>query len=466
MRRCLLTACLGSLLFCSFLNAQQSSSSPSSAAVPRLVNFSGKTSGAQGKPIAGIAGVTLAIYKDQYEGAPLWMETQNVQADTKGNYTVQLGATKPEGLPLDLFSSGAARWLGVRVNGGEEQPRVLLLSVPYALKAADAETIGGLPPSAFALATPSASASSANSHPAAANAKGTVTSVGLSAPSSDFTVSGSPVTTSGTLDLAWNVLPTSANTANAIVKRDGFGGFSAGGIISIAADGIAVLGVSANTGAIVGDSTTAGGVIGHSSSSIGVEGTSLSSYGVIGESNSQPGVVGKSGSNVPFITLGPDGVDGVVNNSGGSGVAGFNTDPNGVAVSGSGGGWSFSSDNNVRQNRTSGGWVKAMAYSSGLNSGRVATCFNSTLAGAAATTAPCGFTFNKIGTGDYIIDFGFEVDDRFFSLTSTSGSAFTLCTDFNGALAGCNNNPTANQVEIQFSVNSTMVDDKFYLVVY
>jgi len=44
------------------------------------------------------------------------------------------------------------RWLGVTINGGQEQPRVLLLSVPYALKAADAETIGGLPPSAFALA--------------------------------------------------------------------------------------------------------------------------------------------------------------------------------------------------------------------------------------------------------------------------------------------------------------------------
>jgi hypothetical protein len=116
------------------------------------VNFSGKATDAQGKSVSGIAGATFAIYKDQYEGTPLWLETQNVQADTKGNYTVQLGATKPDGLSLDLFSSGEARWLGVTVNGGQEQPRVLLLSVPYALKAADAETIGGLPPSAFVLA--------------------------------------------------------------------------------------------------------------------------------------------------------------------------------------------------------------------------------------------------------------------------------------------------------------------------
>jgi len=117
-------------MFCSLVAAQQGASTQSSAPVPRLVNFTGRTTDFQGKPISGIAGVTFAIYKEQYEGAPLWLETQNVQADTKGNYTVQLGATKPAGLPLDLFSSGDARWLGVTVNGAQEQPRVLLLSVP------------------------------------------------------------------------------------------------------------------------------------------------------------------------------------------------------------------------------------------------------------------------------------------------------------------------------------------------
>lgn len=117
--------------------------------VPRLVHFSGKATDSQGKAVSGFAGVTFAIYAEQTEGSPLWIETQNINIDAKGNYTAQLGATKPDGLPLDLFTSGGARWLGVRINSGEEQPRILLLSVPYALKAADAETIGGLPPSAF-----------------------------------------------------------------------------------------------------------------------------------------------------------------------------------------------------------------------------------------------------------------------------------------------------------------------------
>jgi|SRR5271166_7196672 len=63
------------------------------------------------------------------------LETQNVQADRKGNSTVQLGSTKVDGLPLELFSSGQARWLGTSVNGGAGQPRP---SVPNALKAAGA----------------------------------------------------------------------------------------------------------------------------------------------------------------------------------------------------------------------------------------------------------------------------------------------------------------------------------------
>jgi trimeric autotransporter adhesin len=148
-RRVFLLCLVASLASC--LAAGQSNNSSQPAVVPRLVNFSGRAIEG-GKVISGVAGATFAIYSEESGGSPLWVETQNIQADTKGNYTVQLGATSAEGLPLDLFTSGEARWLGVRMNGGEEQPRALLLSVPYALKAADAQTLGGLPASAFLLA--------------------------------------------------------------------------------------------------------------------------------------------------------------------------------------------------------------------------------------------------------------------------------------------------------------------------
>jgi hypothetical protein len=66
--------------------------------------------------------------------------------------------SRPEASPgIDGCPAGRdqARGIaGVQVQGQAEQPRVLLVSAPYALKAGDAGTIGGLPPSAFVLAMP------------------------------------------------------------------------------------------------------------------------------------------------------------------------------------------------------------------------------------------------------------------------------------------------------------------------
>src|SRR3990170_4736915 len=119
--------------------------------VLRLVRFSGTVEDSLGRPRTGVVGVTFALYAEQEGGSPLWLETQNVELDQQGRYTVLLGATEAEGLPLEFFSRVEARWLGVTVQGEAEQPRVLLVSVPYALKAADAETLGGKPSSAFVL---------------------------------------------------------------------------------------------------------------------------------------------------------------------------------------------------------------------------------------------------------------------------------------------------------------------------
>ena len=137
--------------------------------VPTLVNFSGTLTDVNSKPLTTLSGVTFALYKDSEGGAALWLETQNVQPDRFGHYRVVLGSTTSQGLPPNLFTSGDARWLGVQVQGQPEQPRVLLLSVPYALKAGDAQTVGGLPASAFVLA---ASPTASNS-PASASSSGT-----------------------------------------------------------------------------------------------------------------------------------------------------------------------------------------------------------------------------------------------------------------------------------------------------
>jgi len=117
--------------------------------VPRVIQIHGALNEANGQPQNGTVGITLSLYSEQTGGAALWQEFQNVTLDSSGHYTVLLGANTAEGLPLDLFTSGEARWLGVQMSGFDEQPRTLMVAVPYALKAADAETLGGKPVSAF-----------------------------------------------------------------------------------------------------------------------------------------------------------------------------------------------------------------------------------------------------------------------------------------------------------------------------
>jgi len=138
------------------------------ATVPHLVQFSGMIKGADGTPGKGLVGITFALYRDEEGGAPLWLESQNVTLDASGHYSVMLGASTSGGLPIELFASKEAHWLGIEPQGLPAPARVLLLSVPYALKAGDAETIGGLPPSAFvrAASPTSSSSSDAQSSPA------------------------------------------------------------------------------------------------------------------------------------------------------------------------------------------------------------------------------------------------------------------------------------------------------------
>jgi hypothetical protein len=83
--------------------------SPEGATVPRLVKLSGTVKDTNRKPLTGVFGITFALYKDEQGGAPLWLETQNVQLDSSGRYGAQLGASKLEGLPIELFESGEAR---------------------------------------------------------------------------------------------------------------------------------------------------------------------------------------------------------------------------------------------------------------------------------------------------------------------------------------------------------------------
>ncbi len=231
-----LLAIMGSLLLSiATLATAQSDQTTNTTTVPRLIRFGGVARDLNGKPLTGTVGLTFLLYKDQEGGAPLWMETQNVQPDPRGNYTVQLGAEHSDGMPTDIFTSGEARWLGVQVQGQgqEEQPRVMLLSVPYALKAGDAQTVGGLPPSAFVLAAPpTANAASATAGSEAASVS--------PATSSDVT------TTGGTVDTI-PLFTSATNVQNSLLTQTGTTAINVVGNLNLPALGTATASAGFNS---------------------------------------------------------------------------------------------------------------------------------------------------------------------------------------------------------------------------
>jgi hypothetical protein len=162
--------------------------------VPRLVNFSGVLNDASGKPLTGTITLTLSLYAEQEGGFPLWVETQTVQLDNQGHYSLLLGATQPDGLPLDLFTTGEAQWLGIQpqLPAAAEQPRVLLVGMPYALKASDADTLGGLPASAFVQAGAVVTAASGSAGAQSSNV--TTAQTGNQDSGSPLSISGSGIT--------------------------------------------------------------------------------------------------------------------------------------------------------------------------------------------------------------------------------------------------------------------------------
>jgi hypothetical protein len=203
---------------------QVAASTPAATAdLPNLVRFSGKATDPSGKPLTGVVGITFALYEQETGGSSLWIETQNVQLDATGHYTALLGVTKPDGLPAGVFVSGQARWVGAQLAGQAEQPRVMLLAVPYAMKAGDAATVGGLPPSAFMLAVGAVS----NGSPATTAATSRAADSALPAASSNVT------TTGGTVKMLplWT---TGTNIQSSVVTQTGTGSTARIGILNTA----------------------------------------------------------------------------------------------------------------------------------------------------------------------------------------------------------------------------------------
>jgi len=290
MRRLTIWACVGlvCVLGISGIRAQETAPAGSAAAasVPRLIKFSGELRDLAGKPLTGVADAHFAIYRAQQDAAPIWEETQTLQLDEQGRYSVLLGAMQAEGLPVELFTSGEARWLGVAAGKLPEQPRVLMVSVPYALKAADAETLGGNPASAYALKNSCGTAPLAVALPASGTTVASLTNMTGTQPKAAVSASATEFTDT---------------TTDQVVKV--FQNGSGYGLYAVARNSSAVFGKALGTSAMT----------------FGVRGMTLSTSGagVFGESTSTTGAgYGVRGQSV---------------SGAGGGVLGVNTSPTGVA---------------------------------------------------------------------------------------------------------------------------------------
>ena len=373
-------SCVAAALVCLALSlaAQTTNSTavPVAATVPRVITFSGTLSpaateaGENGVVLAPgtapthVVAITFSLYAEQTGGAPLWSEVQNVHVDGNGRYTVQLGATQPDGLPMDIFTSAQAQWLGVERQGQAEQPRVMVVSVPYALKAADAETFGGLPPSAYALAPPSELNLQTGTGPGGVGNGGT----GHDAPHS-LPITGSGITNyvplwtnastlassaiyqnpmNGNIGIGTtgpvaafevvnnNSVPIQGTTSNQAPALRGVNTAASGnpigvsGTVTSGTGGAGVYGINSETSGL------GFGVIGTNASPVGVgvygseSATTGVNFGVFGNVNSPSGV-GVEG--LQSLTTGPGyGVIGITYSPGGIGTLGHNMATSGPAV--------------------------------------------------------------------------------------------------------------------------------------
>jgi hypothetical protein len=152
--------------------------------------------------------------------------------------------------------------------------------------------------------------------------------------------------------------------------------------------------------AIWGKSTTSRGVYGESDSLEGIYGISASGAGVAGRSTSNIGVYGESSS------------------TGGIGIYARNLS----------GGRAFLAEGNVAQTLSSNGLVKAMLYVQ--QDSVILRCYNGV---TNVSTGNCGFSIARVITGNHLVyrvNFGFQVNDRFVSVTPRGSFPINISASF------------------------------------
>lgn len=300
----------------------------------RLIPYAGTALDAGGVPMTGPLTVTAELFEEQEGGAPLWREIQQVPVDDRGRYVIYLGAATP--MPQIAFSEERARWLAISL-AGRALPRVMLMAVPYALRAADADTLGGQPASTFVRSRVDGRLETGAGVVAEAPVEGSGVPNQLAKFNGPTTLGSSIITESatnrigvgltdptgaGVVDSVFTIRNFDNNTGFAVLNQtqqrrfalntladgswilyDGMSGTwnpglsQRAGAIGIgttsAAARLSVLTTASSVEAVRGESTSSTGVRGVSGNLVGVHGTG-GAGGVLGTSTSGTGVSGTS----------------------------------------------------------------------------------------------------------------------------------------------------------------------------
>jgi len=127
------------------------------AAVPHLINYQGRLTDSSGTPLNGTYDLTFRIYDAEAAGNLLWQETHLGALIQKGIFGILLGSVTSLDLPFDK-----QYYLEIKVGSEVMSPRQRITSAGYAIRAEEAEKLGGKQPSDYVLATDITSAPTAN----------------------------------------------------------------------------------------------------------------------------------------------------------------------------------------------------------------------------------------------------------------------------------------------------------------
>lgn len=127
------------------------------ATVPHLINYQGRLTDSSGVPLNGTYELTFRIYDAESAGNLLWQETHSAVLIQKGIFSIMLGSVTSMDLPFDK-----AYFLEIKVGNEVMSPRQRITSAGYAIKAEEAEKLGGKQPSDYALASDITSVPTAN----------------------------------------------------------------------------------------------------------------------------------------------------------------------------------------------------------------------------------------------------------------------------------------------------------------